>query len=73
MDKPMQEENVMQEALGLRQALREVLEMAREPMPTTEGNLASPQSSLKLDNLKNTISECKGIVADISKGLRLLV
>ena len=74
MDKPIQEEqSIMQDALNLKQNLIEVLSLVREPMPTTESKLAVPQSSLKLDNLRNTILDCKEITDQIAKGLRLLI
>ena len=75
MDSPMQEQkSVISEVIDLKMALQEVLGMIREQnidkLATTG---AVPQSSLKLDNLRTNLLDCKDITNQIAKGLRLLV
>jgi hypothetical protein len=74
MDSPMQEQkSVISEAIDLKMALEDVLNMIIEPLPTTGNRLETPQSGLKLDNLRNNIIDCREITKEIAKGLRLLI
>jgi len=75
MDSPVQEQkSVISEAIDLRIALQDVLAMVTENTTLSNENKAAvPQSSLKLDNLRNTILDCKELTKSIGKSLRLLV
>jgi hypothetical protein len=76
MDSPVQEtKSVLSEAIDLRMALQDILGMIRvsETTLSNENKVAVPQSSLKLDNLRNTLLDCKELTSSIGKGLRLLV
>ena len=75
MDSPMQEEkSVISEVIDLKMALQDVLAMVTENTTLSNENKAAvPQSSLKLDNLRNTIIDCKELTKAIGKSLRLLV
>ncbi len=72
MKAEQERKSVINEALDLKSALMEVLSMAKEPQPSKEGSLAVPSSSLKLDNLRNTLLDCKEIANQIAMSLRLL-
>lgn len=75
MDKSMEEQkSVISEAIDLKNALLDIQGMIREQstLANEDKELAVPQSSLKLDNLRNTILDCQEIANQISKGLRLL-
>ncbi len=76
MDSPVQEQqSVLSEAVDLRMALQDILNMIRvsETTLSNENKIPVPQSSLKLDNLRNTLLDCKEITTQLAKGLRLLV
>ncbi len=76
MDSPTQDQkSVISEVIDLKMALQDILGMIREQstLTTIEKQLVVPQSSLKLDNLRNTILDCREITKEIGKGLRLLV
>jgi len=77
MDRPEPQEekkqNLLDEAKELRSDLLGILSIVRSPTVVAESGNKVPEPSIKLDQLKTIILDCKDIAASISKSLTLLV